>query len=355
MGSIKTLKVRVKDKHANILEQMARDANFVWNFYNDLSYKHLQRKRQWMTGYDLQKYSKGTSRYLSIESTAIQVIAEEYVTRRKQFRKARLRWRVPHGARKSLGWVPFKKGAAQWVNGQVKYAGYYFKVWDSYGLSGYDFRAGNFSQDARGRWYFNVVVKVNTEQGKGKGKAMVGIDLGCKEAATDSNGDGIKGREYRKLEKKLGIAQRARNKKRIKNIHAKIKHRRQDSLHQYSRKLVNNNAVIFVGNVNSLALVKTKMAKSVLDAGWGMLKTMLEYKSAYAGIVFEEIDEAYTTQTCSSCGLIPDSSPKGRAELGIREWTCSVCGTTHDNRDINAARNILAVGLDRLAGERVTA
>ena len=82
------------------------------------------------------------------------------------------------------------------------------------------------------------------------------------------------------------------------------------------------------------------MAKSVLDAGWSTLKTMLEYKCDHAGVVFEKVNEAYTTQTCSSCGSIPKSSPKGRTGLGIREWTCNECGITHD-RDINAAKNLL--------------
>ena len=108
------------------------------------------------------------------------------------------------------------------------------------------------------------------------------------------------------------------------------------------------NAAIFVGDVASAKLVKTKMAKSTMDAGWAMLKTMLEYKSHQAGIVFMEVNEAYSTQTCSCCGSIPVSSPKGRAGLRIREWTCSDCGAVHD-RDVNAAKNILAAGLRRLA------
>jgi putative transposase len=152
-------------------------------------------------------------------------------------------------------------------------------------LSHYIFKSGSFSEDARGRWYFNVVVTLATE--KSKGTSSVGIDLGCKEAAVDSNGDGVKGREYRALEQKLVIAQRAKNKRRVKAIHAKIRNRRQDALHKYSRKLVNENAAIFVGNVSSLKLVKTKMAKSVLDAGLGTLKTLLEYKCDHAGVVFQ--------------------------------------------------------------------
>ena len=69
---------------------------------------------------------------------------------------------------------------------------------------------------------------------------------------------------------------------------------------------------------------------------------MLEYKCDHAGVVFEEIDERNTTQTCSSCGSKPPERPKGIAGLGIREWQCSKCGVTHD-RDINAAKNILAL------------
>ncbi|HKM27168.1 MAG TPA: transposase, partial [Thiopseudomonas sp.] len=125
--------------------------------------------------------------------------------------------------------------------------------------------------------------------------------------------------------------------------------RRKDALHKFSRTLVNRCGEIYVGNVSSLKLVKTKMAKSVLDAGWGQLKTMLKYKCDHAGIVFKEVNEAYTTQTCSNCGALPDSRPKGIAGLGIRGWTCCACGVTHDDRDVNAAKNILAVGHGRLA------
>jgi putative transposase len=296
-------------------------------------------------------YTKSAGKELGLHSHTLQCIAGEYVTRRKQFKKAKLNWRKSGGSRRFLGWIPVNTGMSPWKNGQVFHNGSYYGIWDSYGLADYKFRSASFNEDARGRWYFNVVVEIDAKQSTGT--TAVGIDLGCKEAATDSNGQGVIGREYRALEAKPGIAQRAKNKKPVKNMHAKITNRRKDALHKYSRELVNNSAAIFVGNVNSLGLVKTNMAKSVLDAGWGMLKTMLDYKSDHANIVFEEVNEAYTTQTCSSCGTIGSSSPKGRAGLRIREWTCE-CGVTHD-RDVNAAKNILAVGLDRLAGEKVAA
>ena len=118
-------------------------------------------------------------------------------------------------------------------------------------------------------------------------------------------------------------------------------------LHQLSTMLTQEYGAIFVGNVSSSQLVKTKMAKSTLDAGWSSLKTMLEYKSRQAGVIFEEVNEAYLTQICSSCGEISDNSPKGRADLKKSSWKCH-CGSVHD-RDINGALNILAFGHERLA------
>ena len=117
-------------------------------------------------------------------------------------------------------------------------------------------------------------------------------------------------------------------------------------MHKASSYLVKNHALIVVGDLSAGKLVKTKMAKSVLDTGFSAFKTMLKYKCQQAGVWYIEVNESYTTQTCSCCGS-RSSSPKGRAGLRIREWTCSACDTTHD-RDVNAAKNILALGHERL-------
>jgi putative transposase len=156
-----------------------------------------------LSGYDLQKYTDGTGKLLGLHSHTVQEIGKEYVTRRKQFKKAKLNWRKSGGVRRSLGWIPIKTGACKWKNGQVFHNGHYFNVWDSYGLSQCKFRSASFSEDARGRWYFNVVVDVAVEQSTAT--EAVGIDLGCKEAATSSQGDKLLGRHYRALEAKLGI------------------------------------------------------------------------------------------------------------------------------------------------------
>ena len=350
MDCTKTLRLRIKDKHRSVLAAMAREVNQVWNFCNETSHRAIRERRQWLSGYDLQKLTNGFSKCegVQIGSPTVQQVCEDYAKARKQFKKAKLRWRVsnPQSSKYSLGWIPFKARALQYKAGQIQFAGQRFNLWDSYGLADYEMRAGSFSQDSRGRWYLNVVVKVQAKASAGT--ASVGIDLGLKEAAVTSAGERIEGRFYRKLECQLGIAQRAHKKQRVRAIHAKIANQRKDLLHQFSTKLVRENAAIFVGDVASAKLVKTKMAKSALDAGWSSLKTMLEYKSHQAGIVFEVVNESYTTQTCSCCGAIPASSPKGRAGLRIREWTCSECGAVHE-RDVNAARNILAAGHCRLA------
>ena len=350
MDCTKTLRVRIKDKHAKVLSAMAREVNQVWNFCNETSHRAIRERRQWLSGYDLQKLTNGFSKCegVHIGSPTVQQVCEDYAKARKQFKRSKLRWRVsnPKSSKYSLGWIPFKARALQYRSGQIVFAGHTFSLWDSYGLSNYELRAGSFSEDSRGRWYLNVVVKAQAKTTTAT--ASVGIDLGLKEAAVASDKQRIDGRFYRKLEGKLGIAQRAGKKQRARAIHAKIANQRKDMLHKFSSAMVQDYGAIFVGDVSSAKLVKTKMAKSTLDAGWLSLKTMLEYKSHQAGVVFDVVNESYSTQTCSCCGSIAASSPKGRAGLRIREWTCSDCGAVHD-RDVNAARNILAAGLRRLA------
>ncbi|MDD2945546.1 MAG: transposase [Acinetobacter sp.] len=346
---MKTLKLRIKDKHCKVLDQLASEVNFVWNYVNDLSFKHLKRKGEFLTAYDIAKYTKGTSKECGLHSQTIQAITEELVTRRKQFKKTKLKWRVSNkkSSRRSLGWIPFKKVAIKYADGYVQYGKHQFKVWDSYGLSQYSVKTGSFIEDSRGRWYVCLVVN-SPKQVKPTATKAIGIDLGLKAIATCSDGTIISNPKfYRQYEHKLGIAQRAKNKKRVRALHAKIANSRKDHLHKASTMLVRENALIVVGDLSANKLVKTKMAKFVLDTGFSALKIMLKYKCENAGVLFEQVNEAYTTQICSSCGEISHSSPKGRADLRIREWDCMVCGTHHD-RDLNSALNILALGHKRL-------
>ena len=350
--TVRVLRLRIKDRHAEWLSERAREANTVWNYCNDLSLCVWERERRFMSGFDFWPYLKGvTKEGINLPVQTVQEIAEQYAVKRRAAEKTRLSWRKSRGARRSLGWLPFKVRTIRYEHCQVYYAGKWLSLWDSYGLDRFELRAGSFSEDARGRWYLNVAVKEPDFVGPRPLPAKshcVGIDLGLKELAALSTGDTVAAqRFYRELEPALAIAQRANRKGRAKAIHAKIANRRLDHLQKLSTRLVREHRAIFVGNVNAQVMTQSRFAKSVLDAGWSTLRTMLQYKCDRAGVWFVEVDEAYSTQTCSACGNLPPQRPKGIAGLGIREWICGDCGTTHD-RDVNAARNILAVGHGRL-------
>ena len=178
----------------------------------------------------------------------------------------------------------------------------------------------------------------------------VGIDLGLKDIAVTSDGERVEaGRFYRSLEGNIAQAQRRGHRHQAKRLHRKAARRRADALHKFSRKIIDRYEMIFVGDVSSQKLVKTRMAKSVLDSGWSMLKRMLQYKGEHAGRFVEIVSERNTTRACSFCGAL--LGPKGKDMLVVRHWDCSVCGAEHD-RDQNAARNILYVGLRMRASVR---
>ena len=183
----------------------------------------------------------------------------------------------------------------------------------------------------------------------------VGIDLGLKDLATLSTGEKVEvPKFYRRSEQRLATVQRARKTKRARAIHAKIANRRKDFLHKASAKLAKEYGFIFVGGVSPSKLAQTRMAKSVLDAGWSRFRDMLAWKLRLrSGGMLLEVSEHHTTQTCSECGRLPSSRPRGIAGLGIREWTCDDCGAVHD-RDVNAAKNILRCGLTALAEGALT-
>lgn len=345
-GALKTLQVRIKDKHAALLAQMARQVNVVWNFCNETSQKAIRDRFEFLGGYELQKLTAGYTKCdgVLLRSGTVDIVCAQYAAARRAAKRSRLAWRVSNqnSARRSLGWIPIKGSELKYASGQIVYSGHRFSLWDSYGLGDYQLRAGSFSQDARGRWYFNVAVEVATR--KSDGSAALGIDLGLKTAVTASDGQTFDGRLYRASEAKLAQAQRSGKKRLSRTVNAKIKNQRKDGLHKFSTKLVKENAAIFVGDVSSKKMLKTPMAKSTQDAGWGMFKTMLEQKCHRAGVVFGMVNEAWSTQTCNACGVI--AGPKGRAGLNKRVWACG-CGAVH-NRDVNAALNIRRAGLRTL-------
>jgi len=177
----------------------------------------------------------------------------------------------------------------------------------------------------------------------------VGIDVGLTHFAITSDGSKFDNpkffvkhqrnlkRKQQKLSKKK-IGSRNRNKARLKvaKVHSKIARCREDFLHKLSRKIVNENQVIAVENLNVKGMVRNhNLAKAISDVGWGMFCTMLKYKAEGDGKQYIEIDRWFpSSKTCHVCLSRVDN-----LSLDIRAWTCKHCGTNHD-RDVNAAINI---------------
>lgn len=353
---ILTFKYRIKDATVGkYLNRHSRAANYVWNYCCEIQRKaetswKQGHARRWPSAFDLIKLCTGSAAELGLHSDTVQTICRQFAVSRDAHKRCP-RFRASGGARRALGWVPFINRAVRVDGGRVTYLKRNFYFWNSRDIGG-DIKAGAFVQDARGRWY--VTFQCEVEDARPTGNGSVGIDLGLKDLATCSNGEKVPTlRHYRQYEKALAVAQRANNTKRVKAIHAKIANARRHHLHEQTTRLVRENAIIVVGNVNASRLAKTRMAKSVLDASWTTFRSQLAYKARRHNAVYIEADERWTSQACSCCGSLSSSTrPKGIAGLEVRHWECSDCGASHD-RDVNAALNILRVGLERqpLAGE----
>lgn len=341
---IQVFRYRVKSLNG-LLNKQASAVNFVWNYCNDRQKDALRFGRSWMKGFDLIHLTAGSSKELGLLSHSVHAVCEKYAIARAQSRKPYLRYR----GHKSLGWVPVKGRDLHREGNAFRVAGNTFRVFNSRPLPEGKIKDGSsFSQDARGNWFLNIVIEV-AEQTARPINSGIGIDLGLKDFATLSTGEKVNNpRHYRTLEEKLAKAQRARKKRQARKINMKIAAQRSDFIHKLTHRIVREFDYIAVGNINAAGLAKTSMAKSVLDAGWTTFRNQLAYKAIRHGAMFEEVDERFTTQTCSCCGSLPPERPKGIAGLGIREWQCSDCGTVHD-RDVNAAINILRRGRATLA------
>jgi transposase len=212
-----------------------------------------------------------------IGADTIQRVNGEYAQKRRIARRYRLRWRTSRGPRRSLGWIPMKAASLNRKGRAVRFCGKTFRVFEPERLEGVKWKQGCFAQDAVGDWWLCLPIKVQIEESVPP-LEKVGIDLGLKEVAVTSDGARCeKGRFYRGIEQKIAQAQRRGHRRQAKYLHRRAANRRKDALHKFSRQIVGQYQKIVVGDVSSLHLAKTRMAKSVLDAGWGMLKAFLQY------------------------------------------------------------------------------
>lgn len=340
-----TVRLRLKDKHASRLNQMARSVNLVWNYCNEIGKFAWERDRKWLSGYDLQKLTAGSSKLLGLNSSSIQMICHQYSNSRKKVKRASIRFR----GKKSLGWIPLASKTVRFVDGSFTFMGETYQTMHNraFVTDGSVFRSGSFAQDKKGNWYINLMMYVPTAAKKEVFKP-VGIDLGLKEFAVTSDGDRIAApRFYRQAELKMKSVQRAGKKKQLRNLHAKVANRRKDFLHKLSKNIVSSHSVVFLGDIEPMRIARGPFGKSVFDAGWTIFRDMLAYKAIMHGAEFYEVDERRTSRTCNRCGATHANWPRGLAGLEVREWRCDDCDTVHD-RDVNAAANILRVGLDTL-------
>ena len=340
---VRTLRLKVKRESYPWLREASVEVNQVWNWAaatcSDAADRNRRSTPRWLSGFDLNNLSSGSAKHFDkITADTIQRVNGEYASKRFFAKRRRLNWRVSHGVRRSLGWVPFKAKTIRRHGSAVRFAGKTFRVFQAHRLDGVHWKDGCFAQDAVGDWWLCLPVEHKTDESVAP-REVVGIDLGLKSIATTSDGEVLDaGRWTHRHAERLALAQRRGHKKQAKRIHCKISRQRKDVLHKFSRKIVDRYQKIIVGDVSSTRLAKTRMAKSVLDSGWGMLKTQLQYKGQQAGRSVEIVSERNTTRACSGCGAL--TGPAGLDMLVVRQWSCSECGDTHD-RDVNAARNIL--------------
>lgn len=221
------------------------------------------------------------------------------------------------------------------------------------------FKTVTISRNACNQFYAAILIDDGNEIPKisNEGKA-IGIDVGITHLAVTSDGSkfdnprhlkkatrNLKRKQQSLSRKKKGSKRRNKARQLVARVHEHIACCRKDYLHKLSRRIVNENQVIAVEDLNVKGIMKNhNLAKAAFDVGWNILTNFLEYKTMRAGKAFIKCDRWYpSTKTCSNCGSIHDKIP-----LNIRLWTCIKCGINHD-RDINAAKNIRAEGLRMLA------
>jgi putative transposase len=210
------------------------------------------------------------------------------------------------------------------------------------------------SREPDGRWYVTFSVDADDLEPLPEAGRSVGVDLGVKDFAVTSDGEKIanprhlerKARNLARYQRRLsrcqkGSANRAKAKVKVARAHRKVRDARRDFLHKASNRLVRENDLVAAEDLAVKNMVRNhSLARVISDYGWGEFRSMLEYKCERYGRALAIVDRWYpSSKTCSACGHL-----LGKLSLKTRHWQCPSCGTWHD-RDVNAAKNILAAGL----------
>jgi putative transposase len=343
-----------------LLRQTLGCARFVWNYFLDLRQKTWKQENKSLSYYDTAKLLtqlKKQPEYIWLNDVSLiplrYSIYELDGTYKKFFKG-------------NCGYPDFKKKSGRNSIGLDTYAfsiknDKFFIAKNKQPLNikfhrqlpqNQEIKYIHISLEPSGKWYVSFNLEDPSIQPLSPTDNMVGIDLGITTFATTSNGLKIKSPELKsqyqklkKLQRKLSKKQKGSNNRNIARLkvarqYERITNIRKNFHHQVSRKLINENQVIVLEDLKVKNMVKNrKLSRAISEQGWYQFRSFLEYKSKWYGRELIVINQWYpSSKTCSSCGSI-----QSKMLLNIREWVCPDCGTHHD-RDINAAKNILAVG-----------
>ncbi|HEU5418962.1 MAG TPA: RNA-guided endonuclease TnpB family protein [Streptosporangiaceae bacterium] len=233
-------------------------------------------------------------------------------------------------------------------------------TWPGTALAGLHPTSVTVARDPAGRWFVTFHAEVHNPEPLPAAGAAIGIDLGLKNFAVRSHGPPIPHprhtdryeqrlkRHQRRLARcQKNSANRAKAARKVARTHARVADARRDFLHQASTRLIRQFDVIAVEDLAVKNMVRNrKLARAISRTGWGEFRRQLEYKAQRHGRVLAVADRWFpSSKTCSACGFV-----LAELDLGTRQWTCPACGARHD-RDVNAAKNILAAGLAAAAAK----
>ncbi|MFB6956003.1 RNA-guided endonuclease InsQ/TnpB family protein [Streptomyces sp. NPDC056309] len=301
------------------------------------------------------KKTEGLDFLAEVSSVPLQQALRHLQTAFANFFAKRAKYPRYKSRKKSRASAEYTRSAFKWRDGQLTLArmtGPLDIRWSRPLPEGAEPTTVTVSRDSAGRWFVSMLVE-DTVVPASATDAAVGLDAGITSLVTLSTGEKVTNPRHerrdrarlakaqRELSRKAkGSANREKTRRRVARVHARIADRRRDFLHKLSTRLVRENQTVVIEDLTVRNLLKNgKLARAISDAAWADLRMMLEYKCAWYGRELVVIDRWFpSSKLCGACGMVREKLP-----LNVREWTCE-CGATHD-RDVNAARNLLAAGL----------
>ncbi|WNZ06319.1 transposase [Streptomyces sp. 11x1] len=290
-----------------------------------------------------------------VSSVPLQQALRHLQTAFGNFFAKRARYPRYKSRKKSRASAEYTRSAFKWRDGQLTLAKTAEPLdirWSRPLPQGAEPTTVTVSRDGAGRWFVSMLVEDTVALAPAT-NAAVGLDAGISSLVTLSTGEKIAhpkherrdrtrlARAQRELSRKAkGSDNRAKARVKVARVHARIADRRRDFLHKLSTRLVRENQTVVIEDLTVRNMLKNgRLARAVSDASWTELRSMLEYKCAWYRRELVVIDRWFpSSKLCGACGRVAAKMP-----LNVREWTCD-CGAVHD-RDVNAARNILAAGL----------